>query len=109
MVDDRAAVLRVARYGAMAPVAASHLRYDTERAEVELASDAHEGPCAGVHRFAAREFLARLVDQIPAKGEVRVHCHGTNASRRRGWRRRRGVVLASERQARGTCAERSER
>ncbi len=49
----------------------SRLRYAAERAEVELVSDASEGPYAGVHRFAALEFLARLVDHIPAKGEVR--------------------------------------
>ena len=95
--DDRAAVLRVARYGARAPVAESHLRYDAERAEVELSSDAREGPYAGVHRFAAVEFLARLVDHIPAKGEVRVSDYGAYASRRRGWWRRRGVVLAGVR------------
>jgi hypothetical protein len=92
--DDRAAVLRVARYGARAPVAESRLRYDAERAEVELASDAREGPYAGVHRMGALEFLARLVDHIPAKGEVRVRYYGAYASRRRGWWRRRGVVLA---------------
>jgi hypothetical protein len=92
--EDRAAVLRVARYGARAPVAESRLRYDAERAEVELVSDASEGPHAGVHRFAAVEFLARLVDHIPAKGEVRVRYYGAYASRRRGWWRRRGVVLA---------------
>ena len=57
---DRAAVLRVARYGARAPVAESRLRYDAERAEVELASDAVDGPYVGVHRFAAVEFVARL-------------------------------------------------
>jgi hypothetical protein len=91
---DRAAVLRVARYGARAPVAESRLRYDAERAEVELASDAVDGPYMGVHRFAAMEFLARLVQHIPAKGEVRVRYYGAYASRRRGWWRRRGVVLA---------------
>jgi hypothetical protein len=91
--DDRAAVLRVARYGARAPVAESRLRYDAERAEVELASDAREGPYAGVHRFTAVEFVARLVDHIPGKGEVRVRYYGAYASRRRGWWRRRGVVL----------------
>jgi hypothetical protein len=92
--EDRAGVLRVARYGARAPVAESRLRYDAERAEVELVSDASEGPYAGVHRFAALEFLARLVDHIPGKGEVRVRYCGVYASRRRGWWRRRGVVLA---------------
>jgi hypothetical protein len=95
--EDRASVLRVARYGARAPVAESRLRYDAERAEVELVSDASEGPYAGVHRFAALEFLARLVDHIPAKGEVRVRYYGAYASRRWGWWRRRGVVLAGAR------------
>ena len=92
--EDRAAVLRVARYGARAPVAESRLRYDAERAEVELVSDAVEGPYVGVHRFAAVEFLARLVQHIPGKGEVRVRYYGAYASRRRGWWRQRGVVLA---------------
>ena len=75
-------------------MAPSRLRYDAERAEVELVSDASEGPYAGVHRFAAVEFLARVMDHIPAKGEVRVRYYGAYASRRRGWWRRRGVVLA---------------
>jgi len=95
--EDRASVLRVARYGARAPVAESRLRYDAERAEVELVSDASEGPYAGVHRFAALEFLARRVDYIPAKGEVRVRYYGAYASRRWGWWRRRGLVLAGAR------------
>ena len=34
--EDRAAALRVARYGASAPVAGSGLRYDAERAEATL-------------------------------------------------------------------------
>ena len=92
--DDRAAVLRVARYGARAPVAESRLRCDAERAEVELVSDATEGPYAGVHRFGALGFLARLVDHIPGKGEVRVRYYGAYASRsvmpNRGRRSRRG-------------------
>ena len=75
-------------------MAPSRLRYDAERAEVELVSDASEGPYAGVHRFAAVEFLARVMDHIPAKGEVRVRYYGAYASRWRGWWRRRGVVLA---------------
>jgi hypothetical protein len=81
---DRAAVLRVARYGARAPAAESRLRYDAERAEVGLSSDAVDGPYAGVHRFAAVEFVARLVQHIPGKGEVRVRYYGAYASRRRG-------------------------
>jgi len=103
---DRAAVLRVARYGARAPVAESRLRYDAERAEVELVSDAREGPYAGMHRFAALEFLARLVDHIPGKGEVRVRYYGAYASRRRGWWRRRGVVLAGARPEDAPATER---
>jgi hypothetical protein len=90
---DRAAVLRVARYGALAPVAESRLSYDAERAEVELSSDAVDGPYAGVHRMAAVEFVARLVQHIPGKGEVRVLYYGAYASPSRGWWRRRGVVL----------------
>jgi hypothetical protein len=77
-------VLRVARYGARAPVAESRLSYDVERVEVELASDASAGPYAGVHRMAAVEFLARLVDHIPGKGEVRTRYYRAYASRRPG-------------------------
>ena len=43
-IEDRAGVLRVARYSARAPVAESRLRYDAERAEVELVSDRSGGP-----------------------------------------------------------------
>ena len=104
--NDRAAVLRVARYGARAPVAESRLRDDAERAEVELASNASAGPYAGVHRFAAVEFLARLVDHIPGKGEVRVRYYGAYASARRGWWRQRGVVLAGAASAEASEVER---
>jgi len=51
--DDRAGLLRVARYAARAPVAESRLRYDAERAEVELVSDAREGPYVGARRMSA--------------------------------------------------------
>ena len=107
--EDRAAVLRVACYGARAPVAESRLRYDAEHAEVELSSDAVDGPYAGVHRMAAVEFVARLVQHIPGKGEVRVRYYGAYASRRRGWWRRRGVVLvgAGRHEVRGDRAERA--
>jgi hypothetical protein len=47
-----------------------------------------------VHRMVAVEFLARLADHIPAKGEVCTRYYGAYASRRRAWWRRRGVVLA---------------
>jgi hypothetical protein len=55
-IEDGAALLRVARYCARASVAESRLRYDSARAEVELVADRTEGPYAGVHRMAAREF-----------------------------------------------------
>ena len=87
---DRAAVLRVARYGARAPVAESRLTYDAERAEVELASDASDGPCVGAHRMSAVGFLARLVNHIPGKGEVRVRYGAYEPAARR-----RAVVRGS--------------
>ena len=65
-VDDRAGLLRVARYAARAPVAESRRRYDAGRAEVELVSDAHDGPYVGVHRMTALEFLARWADHVGA-------------------------------------------
>ncbi|HEY3215729.1 MAG TPA: transposase [Candidatus Eisenbacteria bacterium] len=70
-IEDRAGVLRVARYSARAPVAESRLGYDADRAEVELISDRRDGPYAGVHRMAALEFIARWVDHVPERYEVR--------------------------------------
>ena len=86
--------MRVARYTARTPVAESRLRYDAAGAEVELLVDRADGPCAGVHRMAALEFLARWVDHVPERYEVRVRYAGAYATRRRVWWRRRGVVLA---------------
>ena len=60
-IEDHEGLLRVARYSARAPVAESRLRYDAERAEVELVADRVDGPYAGVHRMSALEFLARRV------------------------------------------------
>ena len=93
-IEEREGVLRVARDSARAPVAASRLRYDAARAEVELVSDRSEGPYAGVHRFSALEFIARWVDPVPGRYEVTVRYAGAYATRRRVWWRRRGVVLA---------------
>ncbi len=62
--EDRAAVLRVARYGARAPVAESRLRYDAERAEVELASDAVDGPY--VMRLAPMNFFTLAAAGAPS-------------------------------------------
>ena len=72
-----------ARYGARTPVAESRLRYDAERAEVERVSDRSEGPYAGIHRLSALEFIARLVDHVPERYEVRVRYYGAYARRRR--------------------------
>jgi len=82
------------RATAPAPVAESRLRYDAARAEVELVADRTEGPYAGVHQMAALEFVARWVDHVPERYEVRVRYSGAYATRRRVWWRRRGVVLA---------------
>ena len=90
---DREGLLRVARYGARAPVAESRLRYHVERAEIERVSDARAGPYVGVHQMSALEFLARWVDQVPERYETRVRYYGAYATRRRVWWRRRGVVL----------------
>jgi hypothetical protein len=94
-IEEREGLLRVARYSARAPVAESRLRYDAERAEVELVSDRNDGPYAGVHRMTALEFIARWVDHVPEHYEVRVRYAGAYATRRRVWWRRRGVELAA--------------
>ena len=88
-------MLRVARYSARAPVAESRLRYDAERAAVELVADCVDGPYAGVHRMTALEFLARWVDHVPERYEVRVRYAGAYATRRRVWWRSRGVELVA--------------
>jgi hypothetical protein len=75
-IEDREGLLRVARYSARAPVAEARLRYDAERAEVELVAERAEGPYAGVHRMTALEFLARWVDHVPERYEVRVRDAG---------------------------------
>jgi hypothetical protein len=92
--EEREGLLRVARSSARAPVAESRLRYDAERAEVERVADRNDGPYAGLHRMTALEFLARGVDHVPERYEVRVRYAGAYATRRRVWWRRRGVVLA---------------
>ena len=93
--EDREGLLRVARYSARAPVAESRLRYDAERAEVEMDSDRSDGPYAGTHRLAALGFVARWVDHVPDRYETRVRYFGAYATRRRVWWQRRGISLAS--------------
>ncbi len=93
-IEEREGLLRVARYSARAPVADARLRYDAERAAVELVSERSDGPYAGVHRMSALEFLARWVDHVPERYEVRVRYAGAYATRRRLWWRWRGVGLA---------------
>ena len=107
--DDRASLLRVARYSARAPVAEGRLRYDAARAEVELVSDAQGGPYAGVHRMTALAFIARWVQHVPERYETRVRYYGAYATRRRLWWRRRGVEVAGAAGASGAeCAPSSE-
>ena len=57
--EDRAALLRVARSCARAPLAESRLIYHAERAKVAVDSGTSERPYAGVHRMSALEFIAR--------------------------------------------------
>jgi hypothetical protein len=90
--DDRASLLRVARYDARAPLAEGRLCYHPERAEVELVSDAASGPYVGVYRLSALEFLARWVTHVPDHYETRVRYYGAYATRRRLRWQRRGVV-----------------
>jgi putative transposase len=96
-IEEREGQLRVARYSARAPVAESRRSYDAARAEVELVSDRNDGPCAGVHRLTALEFLARWVDHVPERYDVRARYAGAYATRRRVWWRRRGIELARAR------------
>ena len=84
-IEDREGVLRVARYSARAPIADGRLRYDAKRAEVERVADRSDGPYAGVHRMTALQFLARWVDHVPERYEVRVRYAGAYATRRRVW------------------------
>ncbi len=107
-IEEREGVLRVARYSARAPVADSRLRYDAERAEVELVSDRNEGPYAGVHRFSALEFIARWLDHVPERYEVRVRYSGAYATRRRVWWHRRGVTLVEARDEPPAVVERED-
>ena len=58
-------------------------------------ADRAEGPYAGVHRLTALEFLARWVDHVPERYEVRVRYAGAYATRRRVWWRGRGVELVA--------------
>jgi len=52
-----------------------------------------ESPYAGVHRMTALEFLARWMEHVPERYEVRVRYAGAYATRRRVWWRQRGVEL----------------
>ena len=61
---------------------------------MELVADRVDGPHAGVHKMTALEFLARWVDHVPERYEVRVRYAGAYATRRRVWWRWRGVELA---------------
>jgi len=80
--DDRAGLLRVARYAARAPVAESRLRYDAERAEVELVSAAREGPYVGARRMSALWRATAPVLRWPSRG-----CATMPSGRRWSWSR----------------------
>ena len=56
-------------------------------------SGTREGPCAGVHRMPALEFIARWLDHVPERYETRVRYYGAYATRCRVWWQRRGIVL----------------
>jgi hypothetical protein len=55
---------------------------DSKGAEVELVSDCSDGLHAGVQWFSALEFLARWVDHVPERYEVRVRYAGAYAAPR---------------------------
>ena len=103
--EDRAALLRVARSCARAPVAESRLAYDAERAEVAVDSGTSEGPYAGVHRMNALECIARWLEHVPERYETRVRYYGAYATRRRVWWQRRGIVLVGAAPAAPGAAE----
>jgi hypothetical protein len=71
---EREGLRRVARYAARAPVAEGRLRYDAERAVVELVADRVEGPYAGVQRLGAVEFLAGKREQSSRVAGERGSC-----------------------------------
>ncbi len=97
-LEEREGLLRVARYCARAPVADSRLRYDAERAEVELVADPREGPYAGVHRMPALEFVrARGAVGGSRAGALR----GAGALRRGVRDAAAGVVAAARHRAGG--------
>src|SRR5204863_7271962 len=88
LMEEREGLLRVARYSARAPVAESRLHYDADRAEVELVADRTDGSYAGVHRMTALEFLARWMEHVPKRYDVRArYAGGAVASGVQGGRR----------------------
>jgi hypothetical protein len=68
------------------------MTYDAREGVVTITSDKAEGPTAGVHRFDALEFLARLLAHIPRKREVLVRYYGAYSVRRRAAWRERGIL-----------------
>jgi hypothetical protein len=58
-------------------VSLERLEYGAGTATVSYTSDKAEGPTAGRHRFGALEFIARLVAQIPDKGQVLQRDYGS--------------------------------
>jgi hypothetical protein len=68
------------------------MTYDAREGVVTITSDKAEGPTAGVHRFDALEFLAKLLAHIPRKREVLVRYYGAYSVRRRAAWRERGIL-----------------
>ena len=56
-------------------------------------------------RLTALEFLARWVDHVPARYEMRIRYYGAFATKRRVWWRWRGVVLMAAPEAQPGAAE----
>ncbi|MBI2404012.1 MAG: transposase [Gemmatimonadetes bacterium] len=82
---------RLARYCARHPVALGRLAYRADTGAVTYQSDQASGPTAGAETVDALEFLARVVSDIPNKGQVLQRYYGWYANRTRGIRRRAGV------------------
>lgn len=90
--DDDRGRLQLARYAARAPLSLNRMTYDLDEGTVTIASDKTQGPTAGIHRFDALEFLARLLAHVPRKGEILVRYCGAYSVRRRAAWRERGIL-----------------
>ena len=90
--EDSQGRLQLARYAARAPLSLARMSYDAREGVVTIVSDKSEGPTAGVHRFEALEFLAKLLAHVPRKGEILVRYYGAYSVRRRAQWRESGIL-----------------